>query len=237
MAGPRHTGQGARADRILDAAKDLLLRWGYRRVTIDEIAKHAGVGKGTVYLHWRTREQLFLAVGAREAVEMIEAVLAAMRADPTQITLHRYMRRFFVEAMRRPVLRAIFTRDDETLGKFLSSPSRRPLESAKLVASREYLGVLIEHGLLRAGLRPEDLDYSLPTIVFGFFAIEPLLPPGTALGLEDKADHLADTLRRTFEPAAPPSTADLATAAAKVIEIFERLAREYRDAARGITGE
>ncbi|MEU4550036.1 TetR/AcrR family transcriptional regulator [Nonomuraea dietziae] len=224
-----------RADRILDTAQDLLLRWGYRRVTIDEIAKRAGVGKGTVYLHWRTRDELFLAVGAREAVAMIEAVTAAMRADPAEIALHAYMRRFFLEAMRRPVLRALFTRDTETLDRFLSSPARQPLEGAKLLASREYLGALADNGLLREDLRPEDLDYSLPTIAFGFFAIEPLLLKAIALSLEEKADQLADVLRRTYGPAAPPSTARFAAAAPKVVEIFERLALEYRAVAYGTT--
>src|SRR5262249_5935990 len=51
-----------RAARILDAAADLLLRHGYRRVTIDDVAAGAGIGKGTVYLHWKAREQLFSAV-------------------------------------------------------------------------------------------------------------------------------------------------------------------------------
>ena len=41
-----------RAGRILDAAAELLLRWGYKRVSIEEIARHAGIGKGTVYLHF-----------------------------------------------------------------------------------------------------------------------------------------------------------------------------------------
>ena len=48
-----------RADRILDTARELLLAWGYRRVTIDELARRAGVGKGTIYLHWRSREEVF----------------------------------------------------------------------------------------------------------------------------------------------------------------------------------
>lgn len=229
----RQPGQKDRADRILDAAKDLLLRWGYRRVTIDEIARHAGVGKGTVYLHWRSREQLFLAVGAREAVAMLTAVVTAMREDPKEIALHRYLRRFFLEAMSRPVLRAIFTRDTDVLDRFLSSPARRPLQSAKLLASRDYLEVLAGHGLLRADLRPEDLDYTLPAVMFGFFGIEPFLSPEVELALEDKADQLADTLCRAFEPAQPPPPARLAAATAPVIAIFDRHTDDYRRAAYG----
>ena len=41
-------GQHERGERILDAAADLVLRWGYKRVTIEDVAKQAGIGKGTV---------------------------------------------------------------------------------------------------------------------------------------------------------------------------------------------
>ena len=37
-----------------DAAADSLLRWGYPRVTVDDVAARAGVGTGTLHLHWRT---------------------------------------------------------------------------------------------------------------------------------------------------------------------------------------
>ncbi|MFG3715501.1 TetR/AcrR family transcriptional regulator [Micromonospora sp. NPDC047730] len=234
----RQPDQIDRADRILDAAKELLLRWGYRRVTIDEIARHAGVGKGTVYLHWRSREQLFFAVGAREAAAMLTAVVTAMREDPKEIALHRYLRRFFLEAMSRPVLRAIFTRDTDVLDRFLSSPARRPLQSAKLLASRDYLKVLADNGLLRTDLRPEDLDYTLPAVMFGFFGIDRFLSPEVEPGLPDKADQLADTLCHAFEPAQPPSPARLAAAAPAVVAILDRHTDDYRRAAYGaLTGE
>ncbi len=61
-----------RADRILDAAAELILRWGYKKTTIDDIAKQAGVAKGTIYLHWKTREDLFLALLTREDLKLAE---------------------------------------------------------------------------------------------------------------------------------------------------------------------
>src|SRR5947208_15238179 len=106
-----------RADRILDSARDLLLRWGYRRVTIDELAARAAVGKGTIYLHWRSREEIFHAVSAREAAAMTQAIVDAVRKDPGEVVLHRYLRRPFVEAIERPLLRALYTRDADTLDK------------------------------------------------------------------------------------------------------------------------
>lgn len=230
MAEAAHAGQQERADRILDAARDLLLRWGYRRVTVDEIAGRAGVGKGTIYLHWRSREELFHAVSAREAAAMTDAVVGALQNEAGDVVLHRYLRTLFVEAMSRPVLRALYTRDADTLDAFLETPSHQRLEETKLGVNRDYLGVLAAEGLLRADLRPDDLDYTLPVIVFGFFAAEPFLAPSIQLSLQQKADQLADTLRRTFEPADRPRRDRLEHAAAKSVPIFEDLARQFRSA-------
>jgi AcrR family transcriptional regulator len=222
-----------RADRILDTARELLLSWGYRRVTIDELARRAGVGKGTVYLHWRSREEVFHAVSAREAAAMADAIVQAVRDDPAEVALHRYLRRLFIEAMNRPVLRALYTRDADTLDTFLASTHHHHLEESKLGVNRDYLGVLAAEGMLRPGLRLNDLDYTLPTIVFGFFAAEPFLPLSLGLTLDQKADQLADTVRRAFEPTAVPRSAAVKRAAAKSIPILGRIARDHRTATYG----
>jgi AcrR family transcriptional regulator len=59
---PSGEASDARLTRVLDAAAELLASWGYQRVTIDDVAKLAGIGKGSVYLHFRTKEALFLTV-------------------------------------------------------------------------------------------------------------------------------------------------------------------------------
>jgi AcrR family transcriptional regulator len=222
-----------RADRILDTARDLLLLWGYRRVTIDELARRAGVGKGTIYLHWRSREEVFHAVSAREAAAMADAIVQAIRDDPAEVALHRYVRRLFVEAMNRPVLRALYTRDADTLDTFLASANHQHLEESKLGVNRDYLDVLAAEAMLRSDLRLDNLDYTLPTIVFGFFAAEPFLPPSIGLTLEQKADQLADTARRAFEPADAASSDAAKRAAVRAIPILERIGRDHRIAAYG----
>lgn len=47
-------------DTILDAAESLLGRYGYRKTTMDDIAREARIGKGTTYLHFRSKEEVFL---------------------------------------------------------------------------------------------------------------------------------------------------------------------------------
>ncbi|MHC4501783.1 MAG: TetR/AcrR family transcriptional regulator [Planctomycetota bacterium] len=55
------TSPGKR-ERILAAAAELFAGKDYHRVLIDEVARRAEVGKGTVYRHFETKEDLFVAV-------------------------------------------------------------------------------------------------------------------------------------------------------------------------------
>jgi len=47
-------------DSILDATDRLLARFGYRKMTVEDIAAEAGIGKGTVYLHFSSKEEVVL---------------------------------------------------------------------------------------------------------------------------------------------------------------------------------
>ena len=45
-------GRDDARDTILDAADGLIQRFGYQKTTVDDIAREAGIGKGTIYLHF-----------------------------------------------------------------------------------------------------------------------------------------------------------------------------------------
>jgi AcrR family transcriptional regulator len=52
-------------DAILRSARNRFLHYGYKKTTIDEIAADAGIGKGTVYLYFCTKEEILTTI-ARE---------------------------------------------------------------------------------------------------------------------------------------------------------------------------
>ncbi len=64
------------ADQILDAADRLIIRHGYRRMTVEDLAREAGIGKGTVYLSFESKESVALACIDR----MVERLLERLRA-------------------------------------------------------------------------------------------------------------------------------------------------------------
>ena len=47
-------------DLILDAADRLLARYGYKKMTMDDLAQEVGIGKGTIYIHFPSKEEVVL---------------------------------------------------------------------------------------------------------------------------------------------------------------------------------
>src|ERR1700704_5190187 len=59
-------------DLILDAADRLLARYGYKKMTMDDLALEVGIGKGTLYLHFSSKEEIALARVDRIIDQLIE---------------------------------------------------------------------------------------------------------------------------------------------------------------------
>jgi AcrR family transcriptional regulator len=70
----------ARPDEIMDAALDLFIEKGFAATRLDDVAKKAGVSKGTLYLYFSDKEDLFRKVvenGMVPQVKNLEDVIKA----------------------------------------------------------------------------------------------------------------------------------------------------------------
>jgi TetR/AcrR family transcriptional regulator len=82
--------RAARRRQILNATATLLERWSLDDVNVDRIAELAGVAKGTVYLYFRTREELVLEVFDRYHGLWLDALETQLRGtmgplDPNRV--------------------------------------------------------------------------------------------------------------------------------------------------------
>ena len=68
-------------EAILDAADRLLARYGYRKMTVEDIAREAGIGKGSVYLHFTSKEEVVLSHVDRIIERLKERLWAVARSD------------------------------------------------------------------------------------------------------------------------------------------------------------
>jgi len=219
-----------RAQRILDAAAALVLRWGYKRVTIEEVAKRAGIGKGTVYLHFESRSWLFMCVLMRESRELVDELVAAIGRDPSALLLAEQARLTYLGVMRRPLLRAMFSRDIDVLGDLAHEAAIRPLRELKVDLALELFPLLREHGLLRADLDIDTQRYILNAVQTGFYLSE---LGSVELGHEAVAAAMAYTIREAVQPAGPPDPDTLAALAPQVIAMYERFAARLAEAVQG----
>ena len=70
-------------DRVLDAAQRLFVRYGVKRTSVDDVAREAGIAKGTVYLSFKSKAELFAAIADRLCANTLaDARRIALEAMP-----------------------------------------------------------------------------------------------------------------------------------------------------------
>src|SRR4051812_3793359 len=68
-----------RKDQIYRATRELLARGDFHSLTIDDVARRAGIAKGTVYLYFKTKESLYADLVQSlfgEWFEQVESIVA-----------------------------------------------------------------------------------------------------------------------------------------------------------------
>lgn len=98
--------------RILEAASQHFARFGYRRANIGDIAKDAGVGKGTVYLHFKNKKDLLLACLSKEKEQLVPELESVM-AQPAEQQLEAYLKTILHFSLKAPLGRALLRGDRE----------------------------------------------------------------------------------------------------------------------------
>src|SRR5215472_17747588 len=109
----RKTRSIERRDAILSAALDEFSIRGFEAARLDDVARRAGVAKGTIYLYFRDKESLFQEL-IRAMVTPITGAIkaAAMRELPIRVLIELILDTFVNEiygTRRKDVLRLIIT--------------------------------------------------------------------------------------------------------------------------------
>ena len=189
-----------RADRILDAAAELILRWGYKKTTIDDIARQAGVAKGTIYLHWKTREDLFVALGTREDVKLAEDIKRRIASDPEGSTLRGFVKHTTLALMKNPLVKAMLLNDTEMLGELARREYRSATYAERMKNYKTFLEFLRSHGVVRTDIGIREQTYILSAVWIGFLLADPWMPDEFKFSDEEAVEMLADTVQLALAP-------------------------------------
>jgi AcrR family transcriptional regulator len=188
-------------DRILDAAESLMGRLGYQKMTMDDIAREAGIGRRTIYLHFPSKEETALGTIDR-IVERLTARLVAL-ADSSLPWEERLRQMLFVRVLFRfDSVRDYYHSIDEIF---------RSLRAAYLARRARYLADEAEvFARVLAGGRAEgafDVDDPAAMAATLLLATNGLLPSnltprelGARTEIEARANRIADLLLKGLCP-------------------------------------
>ncbi|MGP4016061.1 TetR/AcrR family transcriptional regulator [Saccharopolyspora sp. 5N708] len=222
-----------RGQRILDAAAELVLRWGYDKTTLDDVARSAGVAKGTIYLHWKNRERLFIALLRRERVALLAEVRRRVVEGPGSPSLRSLLVQMTLVYLRRPLLLAVVTRDRDVIGKLASAERAAQAGSALRSDFVRYLGVLRAQGLVRLDLGLAEQVQLVSATFLGFFLAPPMVPEEFAVSEEVRAELLAEVVCRSLAAGGEVTAAQadrLAVVTVRYLdEALENAETKYRD--------
>lgn len=73
-------------DAILDATDRLLAEFGYKKMTIDDLAREVGIGKGSVYLHFTSKVEIALSHIDR-IIERLKSNLLEIAHRPVDVDI------------------------------------------------------------------------------------------------------------------------------------------------------
>ncbi len=196
---PKRAKQQEREQRILDAAAELILRWGYDKTAMDDISERSGVAKGTIYLHWKTREELFEALLQRDSRALMADFKKGILQDPAGATLRGIYKQAALALIHRPLLKAFLIGDRGIVGKLARIEPNNAYSARRLSSFYVYLDFLRQRGLIRTDIRFPAQIYTVTAIFFGFFALEPLVPAELKLSDEELAGLIGEAVHHTLE--------------------------------------
>ena len=167
---------------ILEAARGEFEAKRFDEVKLDDIALRAGVGKGTLYLYFKNKEDLFVQMAVDGVDEMAERMKEITAMDqPFRERFFQFGREVgeFVES-RSAMFRLMHQVCSDGIKKEFAAHHRQ-----LVLAAREFLRVGIEEGALCDDYTPAQLHCSLiGPLLFRFrlnefseeqIAVEPLL--------------------------------------------------------------
>ena len=188
-----------RGARILAAAAGLILRFGYDKTTMSDVATEAAVSKSTLYQYWRSKDELFRALLLQETLLLVDDWLLKVRQDPDGGTLHGIYRHGYTALLEHPLMHALYTKESQTLGSYVRHQDPEAHVRPYLL-NRGLVRSLQAAGLVRQDIREEVITHALMIISVGLFSTPELLPQSVVPPFGDVAEALAHMVQAAFAP-------------------------------------
>lgn len=193
-----HSLGGDKRERILDAAERVFAQHGFFAARVSEIAKEAGVADGTIYLYFKSKDDLLISLFESRMDRFNQLLAAAIPAEasPTEKLLS-LIRTYLTLVREQPMVAEVLTIELRQSSKFMKE------------ASNPKFGDLLRTiaGLVAEGQAAGELGEGIPApiaarMIFGILdelALAWLLQRGEKFDIVRAADWVGALVTRGLE--------------------------------------
>src|SRR5512146_3206672 len=189
-----------RQQQILDAAAAVIIRVGYDKATMSDIAEEAGASRRTVYLYFKGKEELFEALLYREYMQYAQTWLEQIEADPRGGTIGGFYRATFHAVNRHPLIVAMLRRSRRVVGNYLRKRDNLFSQMLSGVNILAFFQALQAAGAIRQDIDAAVIEHIIEILSYGQLTIGDFKPPDQFPPYEAVMEALADMMDRAMAP-------------------------------------
>jgi TetR/AcrR family fatty acid metabolism transcriptional regulator len=111
--------EGDKRERILSAAERIFARHGFFAAKVSDVAKEAGVADGTIYLYFKSKDDLLISLFERRMQAVNQRLRAAIAGRPPAEQLRAFIRTYLQLVYDEPAAAEVMTIELRQSSKFM----------------------------------------------------------------------------------------------------------------------
>ncbi len=200
---PVKSDNEVREQRILDSASELIVHYGYDKTTVSDIANQAGISKGAIYLHFKSKDELFEALLLREMQAYAEHWLALLEADPKGGTIGAMYKNTLVALNANPFMSAMFKQDMHVLGSYVRKPDNLFRQQQEHNTRFAFVKMMQEAGAIRDDMNANVIAHIMDMLAYGLVGMDEVKNPNYIPPTDDLLEGIGEIMDRALTPVNP----------------------------------
>jgi len=189
-----------REERILDAMATLIVRYGYDKTSVNDIAKEAGISKGAVYLHFESKDVLLQRLILREILTFLVTWADRMKNDTSPKVFSSMYRHVLTIMKENTFLWTLFSKQRWLMGTGFINRQGSTVYQQRLGLSKTLLTGLKEVGSIREDINPDTTAYVFNMLNYGYLKLGEVIPEELAPPPAETINEIGDLVQRHLEP-------------------------------------
>ncbi|HEX7843812.1 MAG TPA: TetR/AcrR family transcriptional regulator [Kofleriaceae bacterium] len=160
--GDRGGSSGDKRERILVAAERIFARHGFFAARVSEIAREAGVADGTIYLYFKSKDDLLISLFENRMKQVNDKLRQAIADRPPTEQLRAFIQTYLQLVSDEPTAAEVLTIELRQSSKFM-----KEYDNPQFADFLRMLGGIIADGQARGELDPAIPGHVAARMIFG----------------------------------------------------------------------